>query len=77
MRVVFESRLLYVAEYPACEGVEVVDKRRSMGVFMRDEAARRFRYSLDSLVAGDADDESFEEFIEDYEALLNQPAVYH
>ncbi|HMV55251.1 MAG TPA: DUF3567 family protein [Rhodocyclaceae bacterium] len=77
MRIVFNNPVLYVVEYPQVDAVEVIDKRKGLGMLMRDETARRFRREFSDVVevAEEADD--FGDFIDQYEALMTQPAVYH
>lgn len=77
MMIVFDNPVLYVVDYPAQDAVEVIDKRVSRGVFMRDEAARRFRSELKDLVATDPDIEAFDDFLDAYPSLFSQPAIYH
>ena len=77
MEIVFNSPLLYIADYPAQDAVEVIDKRSGVGAFMRDETARRFRTEFLELVAHDPEMESFDDFIDHYQALLTQPTILH
>lgn len=77
MNVVFNNQLLYVAEYPGQDAVEIIDKRNGVGGLIRDAAAQRFRDEFSELMAGTPDAEDFGEFIDHYQALLNQPAIYH
>jgi len=77
MRVVFNNPVLYVVEYPQLDAVEVIDKRKGLGMLMRDDTARRFRRELSDVVEAAEEDEDFDEFIDRYEALMTQPAVYH
>jgi hypothetical protein len=69
--------VLHVVDYPAEHAVEVIDKRVNKGVLMRDGAAERFRADLKALVSGDPDIEAFDDLLEEYGSLINQPAVYH
>lgn len=77
MMIVFDNPVLHVVDYPAEHAVEVIDKRVNKGVLMRDGAADRFRAELKALVSGDPDIEAFDDLLEDYGSLINQPAVYH
>jgi len=77
MMIVFDNPVLHVVDYPAEHAVEVIDKRVNKGVLMRDDAAVRFRAELKALVPGDPDIEAFDELLEEYGSLLNQPAIYH
>ena len=77
MQIVFNNPVLYVADYPAQNGVEIIDKRHGVGAFIRDAAAQRFREDFTQFVSGEPDIEAFGDFIDDYQALLNQPALMH
>lgn len=77
MMIVFDNPVLHVVDYPAEDAVEVIDKRVNMGVFMRDEAAQRFRSELHDLVATNPDIEAFDDFLDEYQSLFSQPAIYH
>lgn len=77
MQVVFNNPVLYVVDYPAQDGIEVIDKRTGVGTFMRDAAAERFKRELHDFVQGDPDIDAFDDFIDHYAALLTQPAIYH
>ena len=77
MRIVFNNPVLYVVDYPQLDAVEVIDKRKGMGMLMRDETAKRFRRELTSLVEAAEEVEDFDGFIDQYGALMTQPAVYH
>lgn len=77
MRIVFNNPILYVVDYPQLDAIEVIDKRKGLGMLMRDETARRFRRELTSFVEVAQEVEDFDGFIDPYEALMTQPAVYH
>ena len=77
MNVVLNNPVLYVVDYPAHDAVEVIDKRRGVGVMFRDEAARRFRQELLDLEATPHEMDDYEDWIDSYETLMTQPAVYH
>lgn len=77
MMIVFDNPVLYVVDYPAQDAVEVIDKRLGRGTLMRDGAARRFRSELRELAAGDPDIEAFDDFLDEYQSLFSQRAVYH
>lgn len=77
MMIVFDNPVLHVVDYPAQDAVEVIDKRVNRGVFMRAEAAHRFRSELHHLVETDPDIEAFDDFLDEYQSLFSQPAIYH
>ncbi len=76
MNVVCNNPLAYVVEYPGMDAVEIIDKRRGMGVLMRAEAAQRFRDEL-KVWSESSDPDAFEVLLDHYGALMTQPAVYH
>ena len=51
MNIMLNNPVLYVVDYPNVDAVEVIDKRRGVGMLFRDEAARRFRQELRELSA--------------------------
>jgi integrase len=77
MQVVLNDKVLYVADYPAQDGVEIIDKRSGVGAFLRDETAHRFRREFGELMAGEPDIEAVDNFIGHYSDLMRQPAVLH
>lgn len=77
MQMVFNNPVLYVADYPAQDGIEIIDKRSGSGAFLRNGAAQRFRAAFVEFMSGEPDLDAFEEFIDDYEPMLTQRAVYH
>jgi hypothetical protein len=75
--VVFDNPLLFVIDYPDRNAVEIFDKRsRRMG-FVSGALADRFRHDFGILLAEQPDDDRFEEFMDDYEAVLNQSPTVH
>ena len=77
MQVVFDNPLMYVIDYPAEDAVEMFDKRaRRVGV-MRGAVAERFRHDFGIFLSEDRDEEQFEDFIDAYSAVMDQPASRH
>lgn len=77
MNVVLNNPVLYVVDYPNLDAVEVIDKRRGVGVLFRHEAAQRFRRELRDMASSATEMDDFEVWIADYGTLMTQPAVYH
>lgn len=77
MNIVLNNPVLYVVDYPNLDAVEVIDKRRGVGVLFRDGAARRFRQELHELSLSATEMDDFENWIADYDTLMTQPAIYH
>jgi hypothetical protein len=76
MEVVCNNPVLYVVDFPGFDVIEVIDKRLGRGTVFRDAAARRFKKELAELAASEEMGD-FDELIDHYLSLLNQPAVYH
>ena len=77
MNVVLNNPVLYVVDYPNVDAVEVIDKRRGVGVLFRDEAAQRFLRELRDVASAATEMDDFEIWIADYGTLMTRPAVYH
>jgi hypothetical protein len=80
MNVIYASESYYVVEYPAQHGYELVDKRSSRGTFFQGDVADRFIKSLREAAGGEASEASIEridEFLGDFDVLLNLPVVVH
>lgn len=77
MNVVYNSEHFSIVAYPAQEGFELVDKETSRMLFIRGEAAFRFRQAIDSIPEGERDEETIDEFIESYCDGAARPISYH
>ncbi len=77
MRIVYNSEQYYVAEYPGQQGLELVDKRSSRGTYFQGDVAEKFANALNAAVVDDASTESVDEFLGNFNVLLNVPVVYH
>jgi hypothetical protein len=77
MQMVFNNSLLYVADYPAQDGIEIIDKRNASSGFLRDAAAQSFRAAFAEFMSGEPEMDEFDDFIDHYAAMLNQPAIIH
>lgn len=77
MMVMFDNALVHVVDYPALDGVEVIDKRNGVGGFIRDGAARRFRAEFRAFVDGGPDADGLDELLGHFASLMTQPTVYH
>ncbi|HEX5127040.1 MAG TPA: DUF3567 family protein [Rhodocyclaceae bacterium] len=76
MQVVFNNTILYVVAYPTVDGIEVIDKRRGRGALLCGGTAERFKRELaDALTHGDQADD-LDPFIDNFDALMTQPAIY-
>ena len=77
MNIIYSSDNYYVVEYPTQHGYELVDKRTQRGTFLQGDVADRFARSLRDAAAKNASFENVDEFLGNFEVLLNLPLVYH
>lgn len=78
MNVIYESDNYCVVEYPAQHGYELVDKNTRRGTFFQGGAAERFAQRMRDVFAEEnVSVERFEEFLEDFDVLMNQPVLFH
>ncbi|MGH8750833.1 MAG: DUF3567 family protein [Burkholderiales bacterium] len=77
MNVVYSSPHYYVVEYSGQDGFELINRQHGMGTFLRGDIAAAFRLSLANVFAVNPTAELVDEFLENFDGLMNQPAVYH
>jgi Protein of unknown function (DUF3567) len=77
MNVIYNSENYYVVEYPAEHGYELVDKHAARGTYLHGDAADRFLESMKHAISEDASAEHVDEFLDQFDVLLNQPVVFH
>lgn len=79
MNIVLNDPVLYVVDYPSVGAIEVIDKRRARGVLLEGDAALRFRRELKDAMAQNEEGEEldFDFYLDHFDALLTQPAIYH
>ena len=77
MNVLYNSENYYVAEFPGCGGIELVDKNSGRGGFLEGAVESRFRASMADLAAGEPSAESVDEFLGRYDALLTHSIKLH
>lgn len=77
MNVLYDSTHFYMAEFPGCEGIELVDKSAGRLGFLEGDVAVKLRTSMLSLFSESPSVESVDEFLETYDALLTNPVVLH
>jgi hypothetical protein len=75
--VVFDSPMMYVIDYPQQDAIEIVDKRSGRVGIVRGALARRFRHDFGILLSHQPEAEEFEDFIDAYDAVMNQSALLH
>jgi hypothetical protein len=77
MNIIYSSENYYVVEYPAQHGYELVDKRTARGTFFQGDVAAKFVESMKDVVAEDDSPENIDDFLGNFDVLLNMPVVYH
>ena len=77
MNVIYNSDNYYVVEYPAQHGYELVDKHAARGMYLHGDAADKFLESMKTAISEDASAEHVDEFLDNFDVLLNQPVVFH
>ena len=76
MNVLYDSGSYYVTEFPGC-GIELVDKRAGRAGYIQGMVAAHFRATMADLCSEATNDESVDEFLGGYDALLTNPLVLH
>lgn len=77
MNVMYNSENYYVVEFPGCQGIELVDKTMGRAGFLEGAVEIKFRASMADLAAGEPSEESVDEFLGHYEALLTNSVAWH
>jgi hypothetical protein len=77
MHVLFNNPLLYVIEYPGHDALEILDKRNGRMGLLRGAIAVRMRGEFGQFLTQEHNEEEFEEFIDSYEGILDQPVSRH
>ena len=77
MNIVYNSDNYYVVEYPAQHGFELVDKHSARSTFFQGDVADKFAQKMKGAIAEDATVEHIDEFLGNFDVLLNLPVVYH
>jgi len=77
MNIIYNSEQYWVVEYPAGLGYELVDKRTARGTYFQGDVAEKFARSMKHAIAEDASFEHVDEFLDNFDVLMNFPVVYH
>ena len=75
MNIMCNNAVLYAIDFPGHDAIEIIDKRRGRGAVIRDLVAQRFRDELAGIAESEEEDD-FDDLIDHYAFLLNQPAIY-
>lgn len=78
MQIVFNNPVLYVVSYPSVDSIEVIDKRLGRGTLLSGDTAARFRVELANVLEGEEDEQEadLDIFLDQFDALMTQPAIY-
>ncbi|MDO6387506.1 MULTISPECIES: DUF3567 family protein [Uliginosibacterium] len=78
MNIVLNNPVLYVVDYPSVGAIEVIDKRKARGVLLEGDAAQRFKRELKDAMEQNEEGEEldFDPYLDGFDALLTQPAIY-
>lgn len=76
MQIVLNNPAWYIVDYPSVGAIEIIDKRRARGGMLAGETAIRFRRELQDMMDQGEDTDDVDLCLEDYDALLTQPAIY-
>ncbi|MFA7270504.1 MAG: DUF3567 family protein [Sterolibacterium sp.] len=77
MNVLFNNPLLYLIDYPGYDALEILNKRSGRMCLVRGAIADRVRSEFGSFLSKEHNQEEFEDFIDAYEAILDQPVSLH
>lgn len=77
MKVLYDSSNYYVVEFAGRGGIELVDKRAGRAGYIQGMVEASFRAGMADLCAEAGNEESVDEFLAHYDALLTNPLVMH
>jgi len=77
MNVMYNSENFYVVEFPGRHGIELVDKTTGRAGFLEGAVEVKFRATMADLAKGEPSEESVDEFLELYDALLINSVALH
>ena len=77
MNVMYSSENYYVVEFPGCHGIELVDKTTGRAGFLEGAVEVQFRATMADFAAGEPNEESVDEFLGLYDALLTHSVALH
>jgi hypothetical protein len=85
MQMIYNSPNYCVVEFPPQDdhvvmnagGYEIVDKNTQREMFMEGAMAARFREHVQRLIKGEPSLDEVDEFLGQFDSLMNQPVVLH
>lgn len=77
MNILFNNPQLYVIDYPGHDALEILDKRNGRVGLLRGATAERMRFEFREFLEQKHDEEELGDFIDSYDAILDQPVSRH
>lgn len=78
MNLVYVSPQYQVVEFAGEQGgFELINRQLGMGAYLRGEMAEKFRQSLTDVFSQQPTEESVDEFLNNFDDLMQQPAIFH
>jgi hypothetical protein len=80
MQMIYNSPNYCVVEFPnvgEISGYEIVDKHSRRETFIDGMMAESFRTNVEDLIATEPSTEEIEDFLAQFEGLMQQPVVLH
>ena len=77
MNLVYNSEHFSVVEYPTHGSFELIDKQGKTSAFIVGDTAAKFRASIENAFSKNPTIESIDEFLDDYEAPIEQQLTFH
>ena len=76
MNILYESSNYTVVDYEGC-GIELVDKSARRGTFLEGHMAHKLRASMSNIFDDEPTEESVDEFLGYFDAMLTTPQTLH
>lgn len=78
MNLVYVSPQYQVVEFPGDQGgFELINRQLGVGTYLRGELAEKFRHSLTDVVSHEPSEELIDEFLGNYDDIMQQRAAIH
>ncbi|MES2354900.1 MAG: DUF3567 family protein [Pseudomonadota bacterium] len=78
MNLVYVSPQYQVVEYAGEQGgFELINRQLGLGTYLRGELAEKFRRCLTDVFSEEPTEESVDEFLGNFDDILQQPAIFH
>jgi hypothetical protein len=83
MQMIYNSPNYCVVEFRSAEGepfaggYEIMDKSSRREIFLGGDLANKFRFDVSQLIASEPSVEEVDDFLSNFEGLMQQPLVLH